>query len=147
LTKYARAVGKTCYLFDTYEGFDQRDFEGVDAAREKSFADTSLEGVKRFVGDANVLFVKGYFPESLKCSNTDGEFAFVHIDCDLEKPFRAALEYFYPRLCPGGFLVMHDYSNLYWSGVIKAVDEFFSDKPEFIIPVPDQTGSCAIRKI
>lgn len=147
LNKYANTVGKTCYLFDTFEGFDQRDLVGVDAETENSFADTSLQEVKKLVGTGNTVFVKGYFPESLSCTELDGEFAFVHIDCDLEKPFKAALEYFYPRLCRGGFLVMYDYSNLYWPGTTKTVDEFFYDKPEFIIPVPDKSGSCVVRKI
>lgn len=147
LNKYANIVGKACYLFDTFEGFDQRDFVGVDSGTESSFSDTSLQDVKKFVGTGNTVFVKGYFPESLTGMELDGEFALVHIDCDLEKPFKAALEFFYPRLCRGAFLVMHDYSSLYWPGATKAVDEFFSDKPEHVFPVPDKSGTCAIRKI
>ena len=70
----------------------------------------------------------------------------MHIDCDLYAPMSSALEYFYPRLAPGGFLVVHDYSSLHWNGAEKAVDEFFADKPECVIPLPDGAGSVAIRK-
>lgn len=42
---------------------------------------------------------------------------------------------------------MHDYSSLCWPGATEAVDQFFADKPEFIIPVPDKSGTCVVRKI
>jgi O-methyltransferase len=63
------------------------------------------------------------------------------------KPFKAGLEFFYPRLVDGGFLVMHDYGSLWWDGTEKAIDEFFADKPESVIPIPDRAGTAAIRKI
>ena len=149
LSRYASMVESKCYLMDTFEGFDSRDIRGTDSKVNVShFQDTSLDGVKKLVGnEKNVVYLKGYFPESISDINIQGQFAFVHIDCDLEKPFTAALEYFYPRLCRGGFLVMHDYSSLCWPGATEAVDAFFADKPEFIIPVPDKSGTCVVRKV
>jgi len=75
------------------------------------------------------------------------KFSLVHLDCDLKKPTMAALEYFYPRIVKGGFLVMHDHSSYCWKGAEEAINEFFKDKPEWVIPVPDKSGSCVIRKI
>lgn len=148
LSRFARLAGKTCYLFDTFEGFDKRDLPSDNSGGlSNCFLDTSVEEVKKLVGSESTVYVKGYFPESLGSVDVQGSFAFVHIDCDLGKPFKAALEFFYPRLCRGGFLVMHDYSSYHWPGVANAVDEFFSDKPEFVIPVPDKSGSCVVRKI
>jgi len=71
----------------------------------------------------------------------------VHIDCDLYAPVDAALRYFYPRLITGGFLVIHDYLNFFWNGVGRAVDEFFADKPEKLVPIPDKSGTAVIRKL
>jgi hypothetical protein len=31
--------------------------------------------------------------------------------------------------------------------VEKAIDEFFVDKPETVIPIPDKCGTAVIRKI
>jgi hypothetical protein len=56
------------------------------------------------------------------------------------------LSYFYPRMLPGGYIIVHDYASLAWSGAEKAVDEFFADKPEAIIPLTDGGGSVVIRK-
>jgi hypothetical protein len=146
LASIARRLGTTAFLLDTYEGFSQEDLDGVDANKRMEFADTSLESVRSLVGDNNVSFVKGYFPDSAAQLPENGKYCLVHIDCDLYAPMRSALHYFYDRLVPGGFMLMHDYSSLHWDGAEKAIDEFFADKPESVIPVPDSAGSVVIRK-
>jgi len=149
LSRFAKRMKTKCYLFDTFTGFDANDIVGLDKNTEKTrFSDTSLEAVQSLMGDnTNNVFVKGYFPESLEQVGEIDAFNFVHIDCDLEKPFLAALEYFYPRLVKGGFLIMHDYSSLEWKGAKNAIDSFFKDKNEFVIPVADKSGTCVIRKM
>lgn len=149
LSKFAKRANAKFYLFDTFSGFDANDITGVDSnVVKETFTDTSLEGVKSLVGDSpNDIYVQGYFPESLSKVNNVGSFSLVHIDCDLEKPFIASLNYFYPKMVKGGFLIMHDYSSLQWPGAKVAVDDFFKDKPEFVIPVPDKSGTCVIRKV
>jgi hypothetical protein len=99
------------------------------------------------VGTENAKFIKGYFPESTSQIPDDLSFCLAHIDCDLYQPMVHALEYFYPRMQPGGFLIIHDYGSLGWDGAEQAVDEFFADKPEAVIPLPDVHGSAIIRKV
>jgi hypothetical protein len=98
------------------------------------------------VGESNVRFVKGYFPDTAAELPADCTYCLVHIDCDLHAPMLSALEYFYPRMVPGGFMIIHDYSSLHWKGAEKAVDEFFSDRAECPIPLPDGAGSATVRK-
>jgi hypothetical protein len=143
----ARRLGRTAWLFDTFEGFSERDLQGIDVAVQgAAFDDTSLEAVRAAVGETNVRFVKGYFPDTANEVPADASFCLVHIDCDLYAPIISSLEFFYPRLAPGGFLIIHDYSSLCWNGAEKAVDEFFADKTEPVIPLPDNAGSVVIRK-
>jgi hypothetical protein len=142
----ARRMGTTAYLFDTFEGFSAADLKGVDAGHAMEFADTSLEAVRALVGEASVRYVKGYFPDSRSQIPDDLKFALVHIDCDLYTPISNALNYFYPRLVPGGYLIIHDYFSLAWDGAERAVDEFFADKAEPVIPLTDGGGSAVIRK-
>lgn len=52
--------------------------------------------LKKLLWGDLAIIKQGYFPESL--DGLEDEFAFVHIDCDLQKPIQAGLEYFYPRL-------------------------------------------------
>ena len=147
LAAYARRLGATAYLLDTFEGFSRKDLVGVDAdVKAGAFSDTSLKAVRALVGEESVRFIKGFFPATAAELPEDGAYCLVHIDCDLYAPMASALEYFYPRLVPGGFLIVHDYSSQCWYGAEKAVDEFFLDKPECPLPLPDGVGSMAIRK-
>lgn len=146
LAGMARRMGSTAWILDTFEGFNPDDLKGVDAGHRMEFADTSLESVRALVGEDNVRYVKGYFPDSAAQMPDDLPFALVHIDCDLYVPIVHALNYFYPRLVPGGYLIVHDYASLDWEGAEQAVDEFFADKPEPVIPLADGCSSMVIRK-
>jgi hypothetical protein len=120
---------------------------GVDADKPEEFADTSLASVKGIVGEANVVYLLGCFPQTALAIPEEARFSLVHIDCDLYNPCHAALKFFYPRLVSGAFMVIHDYSSLYWDGIEKAVDEFFADKPERMVLIPDKSGSAVIRRV
>jgi hypothetical protein len=145
LAQLARFFDTTAYLLDTYEGFPSEDMVG-EAKQSHNFSDTSLESVRSLVGEKNVSFIKGRFPGTANAIPDAERFCLVNLDCDLYAPFSAALQYFYPRLLPGGFLIMHDYSSLHWPLIEKAVDEFFADKPERPILIPDKSGTAVVRK-
>jgi hypothetical protein len=147
LARIARRLGRTAYLFDTFEGFSKKDLVGIDAdKRLEQFTDTSLDAVRERVGTENVRYIQGRFPESTDQISDTLRFCLVHIDCDLYEPIGAALNYFYPRMVPGGFMVIHDYSSLAWNGAERAVDEFFADKLEYVIPLTDGCGSAVVRR-
>ena len=109
------------YLFDTFDGMPDTDI--VDKHQKGDFNDTSLESVKAYLSDRNnVTLMPGFFPETTK--GIDTKFSFVHIDADIYQSTKDALEYFYPRLLPGGILMFDDY---YWPlcpGVNLAIEEF-----------------------
>jgi hypothetical protein len=147
LAQYAQRFNQKLWLLDTYEGFDDRDFVGIDAGRRSGvFGDTSLAAVKHRIGPDNAEFIKGYFPETAECLPPDARYALVHIDVDLYAPIWNALTYFYPRMVPGGYLIVHDYTSLGWAGADRAVDDFFADKPECVIAMPDSAGSAVVRR-
>ena len=147
LAHYARKSGKTAYLFDTFEGFDARDLTGIDARHPVEFGDTSLAAVRALVGEESVQYIKGYFPGSLPPGLESRRFSLVHLDCDLYEPIKAGMEFFFPRLSPGGMMIVHDYSCISWAGVKKAVDEYLADRPERPVLIPDRSGTAMIRKI
>ncbi len=146
LAHYGRRHGRSIFLFDTFEGFEARDFKGVDADRSQAFADTSVDLVRGNVGDDHVVYVKGYFPESVTEDVAKRRYAVVHLDCDLYAPIRAGLEFFYPRLSPGGIVIIHDYSNPCWEGAKRAVDEFMAGITESLVLMPDKSGTAMIRR-
>jgi Macrocin-O-methyltransferase (TylF) len=147
LAHFAFADRRTLFLFDTFAGFDQRDLVGVDSSKALAFTDTSLAGVQANVGHAETcVYLKGYFPQSVTEEVIKRSFAFVHLDCDLYKPMKDGLDFFYPRLSPGGMLFLHDYSSGHWPGAKKAVDEFSERTGELPILLPDKSGTAVIRK-
>jgi len=137
LAHYARAHGRQLYLFDTFEGFDGRDLTGADLDKQRSFTETSLDRVQRAVGTDNVHWIKGYFPASIPTDIGNTRFSIVHLDCDLYEPMKAGLLFFFPRLSPGGLLIIHDYTNPHWEGTKQAVDEFMAGIPERLVVLPD----------
>jgi len=148
LAYYAQKHGRQLFLFDTFAGFDEGDLKGVDAGRSKFFADTSVEGVKRLVGDLHrdARFVVGRFPQSVSEDVARERFSVVSVDCDLAEPTRAALEFFHERLNPGGMLFLHDYANPNWPGVRAAVDEFCAHRGLSVVLLPDKSGTAVLAK-
>ena len=138
------------YLFDTFNGFSKTDLEledkEVDDNTAKLFSNSSLEKVKLYLEEKseNIIFCPGYFPESTK-GIEDCNFAFVHLDADLYAPTLAGLKYFFPKLSPGGVIMIHDY-NHNWEGVKKAINEFMPTIAESLIELPDLHGSVMIIK-
>lgn len=59
--------------------------------------------------DEQVVFVKGLFSETLP-SLSAGPFALIRLDGDLYESTHVALEALYPKLSPGGFVVIDDNS-------------------------------------
>ena len=150
LAYYAHEYERKCFLFDTYEGFDSRDLEGVDVPWEGmgNFDDTTLEIVKSVIGTEALdicEFLKGYFPESIPDYLDKEKFAVVSLDCDLYKPMKAGLTWFYPRMPNGAIFLLHDYSSRCWDGAKKAIDEFCSEAKQQVILLPDKSGSAFIR--
>lgn len=145
------APDRMLHLFDTFEGFDDRDLASERDATggqypNEKFADASLDEVRAYVGnDDNVTFYPGWFPDSARSIPEHTRFAFAHYDADLYAPAKAFCEFFYPRMSPGGVMAIHDYNSGY-QGVKQAVDTFFRNKPEGLAPMPDKSGSVLVVK-
>lgn len=140
------APDRPFHLFDTFTGFPAGDLQGEtgEAASytPNHFADTSVSRVlKKIDGNHHIIVHQGCFPASAK--DFRGQVALVNMDADLYNPTKAGLEYFYPKLSPGGVIIVHDY-NYKWPGVMKAVNEFMKTIPESLVLLPDRDGTVMI---
>lgn len=139
---------RSLYLFDTFSGFDPRDVSverkaKFSRAAARDFADTSVEAVReRLPFPDRAVFRIGYFPETTQ--GLDEEFAVVSLDADLYKPILDGLNWFYPRMSRGGYIVIHDYNNARFSGVRQAVREFCTERGVFVVPLSDLHGTGII---
>lgn len=137
---------RSFHLFDTFEGFQKKDLE-VESGKAASytvhnFADTSIERVRQKLKSDKFIFHKGPFPETTN-ELDDERFALVSIDVDLYNPTKAGLEFFFPKLSPGGVIIVHDY-NPDWPGIMKAVDEFAQTISTPIVPQNDTDNSVLL---
>ncbi len=119
---------KKFYLFDTFDGLpDASEKDGIKNNEKKQFADVSLGEVKSYLSDyPNTEFKKGFFPHTAK--GLEGkQFCFVYLDADLYESTKDGLNFFYPRMLPGGVILLDDYGTGTWPGVGKAVREFCAE--------------------
>lgn len=122
-----RFSDRTCFLFDTFEGFSAKDYpyeketsmtEGVNYLKKTS-AEFVLEQMPY---PECVVIKKGYFPDT--ASGIEDLFVFVNLDMDLYKPTIEGLRFFYPKLVKGGIILIHDYFTEIFPNVEKAVADF-----------------------
>ncbi len=140
---------KKLYLFDTFDGFDNRDIAKEVAAGfsdgKQDFSYTSVEAVLAKMSHAeNCIVKKGFFPQSAE--GVSDTFCFVSIDTDLFDPILAGLEFFYPRLSSGGYIFVHDFNNEEYKGARQAVVEFCNKTKIGYTPIADIGGTAVIAK-
>ena len=98
------------------------------------FTETSIEAVGeklRAAGFGNSMWlIEGLFKDTLPLLPAGHTYHFVNIDCDLYEPHLECLEYFYPRLEPGGVIFFDDYESVAFPMARRAIDDFMEHKPE-----------------
>ncbi|HWT23242.1 MAG TPA: TylF/MycF/NovP-related O-methyltransferase [Solirubrobacteraceae bacterium] len=152
---YARMLNacfpdRALFLFDTFDGFDARDArrdaaEGLPTA-PYPLPPTTAEIVRARLPHPDRARIRpGWFPES--ASGLERErFCFVHIDVGLWHATAAGLEWFHPRLVPGGYMMVADYNNAHTPGVRRAVREFTARTGSTYAVLPDFQGHAVIGK-
>ena len=82
LAHFAAKGKREVFLFDTFQGFDTRDFQGPDAHRNVEFEDTSMEVVRDVIGPHTSVchFVKGHFPGSVSETHKSRTYAAVNLN-------------------------------------------------------------------
>lgn len=143
LARVTENSGKEIHLFDTFSGMPPVDPE-KDLHACGDFGDTSVNEVKKYLSEVgHVRFFPGFFPDTA-VSLSDKTFSLVHVDADIYQSVKDCLEFFYPRLTPGGIMVCDDYGFPTCPGARLAVDGFFQSKAE--VPCYLPTGQCFITK-
>lgn len=131
------------YLFDSFEGMPETD-GGRDWHHKGDFSDTSQASVERFVGNpGQCVYRKGIMPATF-VGLESARIALAHIDVDVYRSVKDCLEFIWPRVSRGGFIVCDDYGFPTCPGARAAVDEFFAGKATVPLCLP--TGQALIFK-
>lgn len=130
-----------CYLFDTFEGFNEED---IKVEQKKAFSNqgtghlgnTSEELVLAKLPHKEMVEIrKGYFPETAYSLDKE-QFVFVNLDFDLYNPTLAGLRFFFPKMVKGGCILIHDYFTKGYGGVKRAVEDYKKESKEEIVLLP-----------
>ena len=141
--RMGRSQKRLIHLFDTFEGMTEPTshdvrYDGTSASamlkgkenlRKSVLSYCSIDGVKsNFARHGldllDTVFVKGRVEDTLRdATNLPDKIAVLRLDTDWYESTKIELEVLYPRLVPGGVIIIDDYG--YWRGSRQAVDEFF----------------------
>ena len=148
LSFFAKRFGRKMYLADTFQGFAEAQYEdGMGEGKQAAFKDVTLEAAREVVGSyEGNRWIVGMFPDSITPEMRADTYAFVSIDCDIYEPIKRGLDFFWPRMVPGGVIFIHDYSSGHWPGAERAVDEFCAKNGVAGCLLPDFAGSYIITR-
>lgn len=133
------------FLFDSFQGIskpERRDTNpqiDVMPWQEGDLRSNEAILLNNLTGFDQVHVMPGWIPERFP-EVASRQFRIVHIDVDLYQPTRDSLEFFYPRLVPGGIIVMDDYGLLTCPGAKLAADEYAALVNVRILHLPTGQG-------
>jgi O-methyltransferase len=143
-----QSLGKTdvdLFLFDTFEGMSEPTEKDIhwsgetakaQLAREEKEKEGSLTWALASENEVNqamrsipyppsrIHFVKGKVEDTLP-DQAPPQIALLRLDTDWYESTRHELVHLYPRLVPGGVLIVDDYG--WWRGAAEATDEYFRE--------------------
>jgi hypothetical protein len=149
------------YLFDTFEGmteptdkdvrFDGKSAVDMLSSQDKSarvWAYASLEDVQAGFAEVpypseRVHYVKGRIEDTVP-DQAPEQIAILRLDTDWYESTAHELEHLYPRLVPGGVLMIDDYG--FWKGSREATDEFLDRTGERLLLIRMDSGRVAVKR-
>jgi hypothetical protein len=133
------------HLFDTFEGMPEQ-FSLDEIGMRGAFADTSLQQVQKLLANnRKAKLHQGIFPASMPSGFDKKRFRFAHIDVDIESSVLDCLAFIYPRMVPGGVIIVDDYGHPNCPGATRAVEQFFRNAPHRVVQMPLRSSAVIIK--
>ncbi len=131
------ALDKDFYLFDTFTPHNvQSDSPGT---KRPHYAHDLATVAQNFAEWDRVHLVPGKVPDTLTASGV-GDVAFLHVDMNHPDPETAAVRWFWPKLVPGGWLLLDDYAYVSCEAQKRAMDEVATELGFSILSLPTGQG-------
>lgn len=109
------------WLFDSFAGHPEPGpFDDAKAHPKGRYADTTIQMVEQRC--PNAVIIPGFLPGTLKAVS-DMQFRFVRVDVDHYQATKDVVEFFKPRMVPGGIMQFDDYNHEECPGATKAINE------------------------
>jgi hypothetical protein len=150
------------YLYDTFAGMSEPDERDVAATGEPALPEwrqaergelnewcySPLGEVERNlrstgIDPARLHFVEGKVEDTIPGTVPD-RISVLRLDTDWYESTWHELTHLYPRLSPGGVLILDDYGH--WQGAREAVDRYFREVADpILLARTDYTGRVGVR--
>jgi hypothetical protein len=130
------AVPKRWYLYDL---FDNPGGAGQGIHMTKHGPGLYEQVVQSLAPYPNIEVVKGRVPEVFATSVPD-QIAFLHLDLNDAGAEIAALTELFPRLVPGGMIVLDDYGWAAYRAQQDAEEPFFAARGHSVLELPTGQG-------
>jgi len=144
---------RQCWLYDTFAGMTEpgpHDIKRGGGSMKAGKATASRYDVVSNLKKVGVFdplklhFVAGDVRKTLNDAIClPDQIAVLRLDTDFYDSTKIELEILYPRLSPGGYLIVDDYGH--WLGARKAVDEYLGEQSALLKPI-DYTGHWMIKR-
>jgi len=131
IANYNKDKNFKAYLYDSWEMMRKNELRTKeDLQREKNYSYLNLDVIKNNLKDfqSNIIYNKGFIPESFKTSNNPENISWLHIDLNSSFPTLEALKFFYPKLETNGVVLFDDYGHDGFEDTREVVENFFKDK-------------------
>ncbi|HEY2846289.1 MAG TPA: TylF/MycF/NovP-related O-methyltransferase [Pyrinomonadaceae bacterium] len=155
------STDRKLYLYDAFKGMPPASEEDIRFDGRTTEEVKAIEGVKRewclasmdevrsnlistgYPAD-KVHIVEGYVEDTLPSDAPDA-ISILRLDTDWYASTKHELTHLYPRVVPGGVLIVDDYG--YWKGSKKAVDEYFAENgsPHPLLQRIDLAGRLVVK--
>jgi O-methyltransferase len=155
---------RTLWLYDTFAGMTAPSAQDVQDLSSRPASEILAEHEKA-VGDpfwglaprslveenlrrtgypaASLRFIEGDVLSTIPSSAPE-QIALLRLDTDWYASTRHELQHLYPRVAPGGVVIIDDYG--YWRGARKATDEYLASLPQRpLLHRIDYTGRMCVK--
>jgi len=137
------ASAKHFWLFDTFAGIPLDQMSEDERAQNATLNDLYFDcyelARRNFEPFPRAHLVRGRVPESLPTVTID-HVCYLSIDMNIAYPERAALEFFWPKLVPGGIVIFDDYGWLPFGAQRDSHDAFAATQGVEIFTLPTGQG-------
>jgi hypothetical protein len=151
------------YLFDTFQGMPLPEDVDVDHLKRPAMdrwqseqaedhnewcyadrADVQRNVLSTGFPASSLHLVQGEVEQTIP-DNAPEQIAFLHLDTDWYRSTKHELEHLFPRLAPGGVLIIDDYGH--WQGARQATDEYIQEHQlRLFLQRVDYTGRVAVKQ-
>lgn len=139
----AKLQGRRFYLLDTFQGIPVSVLSDREKLHDKYFKENYTECyqdvLNTFKEFPEVSVVRGLVPDTFGGVESE-RFCFAHIDMNNAISEIAAAEYLWPRLAPGGFMLLDDYGWQINVDQRQAFDRFATERNMTVLALPTGQG-------